>query len=246
MSFRKTLSLALLCLACHGLVWTSRAAAPAGITEPVFDVILSLPVPGIVARLPVREGDFVSTNQVILELDNRLEELEVDRRKHVLDNRKADLESTRMVFEKSTSVSRDELLKKEADYKIALTEYATAVEQLARRKLLSPGAGVIAELRLEVGESCSAYEPVVRVVDSRACYFVCNVEAEVAARLAPGQTTGLEIDTGKGPARVDGRVVFVSPVVDSSSGLQRVKVWFDNLDQKIRPGVAGRLLLNPN
>jgi RND family efflux transporter MFP subunit len=213
-----------------------------GITEPVFDVVLSLPVPGIVASLPVHEGDFVQTNQLILELDSRLEELEVDRRKLVLDNRKADWESTRTVFEKSNSVSRDELLKKEADYKIAVAEYETAVEQLRRRRLVSPGAGVVAELKPHVGEACSAYEPVVRIVDIRHCYFVSNVEGQGSAHLKLNQKMALEIEDGESKIRMEGVIVFISPVVDSASGLQKIRVLFHNPDGKIRPGLAGRIL----
>src|ERR1017187_4512541 len=47
-----------------------------GVTEPVFDVTLSLPVAGIITTLRFKEGDFVQTNDVILELDHRLEEIE--------------------------------------------------------------------------------------------------------------------------------------------------------------------------
>jgi multidrug resistance efflux pump len=127
-----------------------------GITEAVFDVTLSLPVPGIITTLKVREGDLVQTNDVLLALDSRLEEIEVDRRKCIMENRKTDWESTRTVFDKSSSVSRDELLKREAEYKVAAAEYEEAEEQLRRRRLLAPGRGGITEIKLRVGEGCAA------------------------------------------------------------------------------------------
>jgi len=222
------------------------AADPAflsGVTEPVFDVTLSLPIPGIVTTLKFKEGDFVQTNDVILELDKRLEEIEVDRRQCIMENHKTDWETTRTVFDKSSSVSRDELLKKEADYKVSLAEFEQAKEQLRRRQLVSPGAGVISEIKLHVGEACAAYEPVVRVVDTRRCYFISNLEAKAAAKLHPGQTVSIEIEDQPTPVRVAGNIIFVSPVVDSASGLQRVKAVFDNSDGKVRPGLAGRFLL---
>jgi RND family efflux transporter MFP subunit len=223
-----------------------RAAEPktsAGITEPVFDVELSLSVPGIVASRKVNEGDFVHANDVILELDQRLEELEVDRRRAVMDNHKADWESTKTVFEKSSSVSRDELLKKEADFKVSETEYQMAVEQLRRRKLIAPAAGVITELHMRVGESCTAYQPVARMVDTRRCYFISDMDSNLSAGLKTGQTVELEIDNAGTPVKVSGTIAFLSPVVDSASGLQKVKVVFDNANGRIRPGLAGKLLL---
>ena len=41
----------------------------------------------------------------------------------------------------------------------------------------------------------------------------------------------------------DGKVVFISTVVDPASGLLRLKALFANPDGKLRPGVAGRLEL---
>jgi RND family efflux transporter MFP subunit len=229
------------------LVAPVRAANPqacAGITEPVMDVALSLPVPGIVAAHRFKEGDFVQAKDVILELDQRIEQLEVDRRRVVMENLKADWESTKAVFAKTSSISRDELAKKEADYRVAVTEYDTAVEQLQRRKLIAPSAGVITELNVRVGESCTAYQPVVRLVDPRRCYFISNVDAALAGRLKLGEPVALEIDDAKAPVKVQGTVVFISPVVDSASGLQKVKAVFDNADGRVRPGLAGRLYIN--
>lgn len=212
-----------------------------GITEPVFDVTLSMAVPGIMAVQHFKEGQFVETNDVILELDSQLESLEVERRRLVMENRKADAESTKLVFDKTASVSKDELLKKQADYEVALAEYKIAEEQLNRRKLFAPGAGVITDIHLRVGESCSPYQPIARLVDTRRCYFISNVEAKAASNLKTGETVQVEIDDLKSPVKVPAKIVFVSPVVDSASGLQKIKAVFDNADGKIRPGVTGKM-----
>ena len=228
------------------LAWPVDAAETVwceGITQPVLDVTLSVPVAGIITRLKAKEGDFVQTNDLILELDNRLEELEVERRQSILDNHKADWESTRVVFEKSSSVSRDELLKKESDYKVALAEYEEASEQLRRRRLLAPAAGVITEIKLHQGESCAPYEPIVRLVDTRQCYFVSNLEAGSRLQLKPGQKVEIQLEDVAAPLKVPARIVFVSPVVDSASGLQRFKALFDNSNGLVRPGVAGKISL---
>ena len=212
-----------------------------GITEPVFDVTLSMAVPGIMTVQRFKEGQFVQTNDVILELDSQLEELEVERRRLVMENRKADAESTKVVFDKTASVSRDELLKKQADYEVALMEYKIAVQELQRRKLFAPGAGVITEVSLHVGEACSPYAPIAHLVDTRQCYFICNVEAKAASDLKTGQTVEVEIDDLKNVVKVPAKIVFVSPVVDSASGLEKIKAIFDNADGKIRPGVTGKM-----
>src|ERR1700735_280030 len=140
-----------------------------------------------------------------------------------MENRKTDWESTKVVFDKTMSVSRDELLKKEADYQVALAEYQIAEEELKRRKLIAPGSGVITEIKLHVGESCSAYQPVAHLVDTRKCYFISDIDAKMSSGLKTGQTVSLEIEDSGSPIKVEAAIVFISPVVDSASGLQKVK-----------------------
>jgi RND family efflux transporter MFP subunit len=212
-----------------------------GITEPVVDVALSLPVAGIVTVRQHKEGDFVRAGDVILELDERLEELELDRRRLLMDNHRADWESTKSVFDKTSSISRDDLLKKETDYRVAVAEYQIAAEQLRRRKLIAPADGIITEINLQVGEACTAYQPAAHLVDTRRCYFITNVDGSQSAHLQVGQAVRLVIDEAGGPEEVRARLAFVSPVVDSASGLQRVKALFDNADGRIRPGLAGKM-----
>jgi RND family efflux transporter MFP subunit len=219
-------------------------ASFAGITEPFLDVTLSASVPGIITAQKVREGDVVKEGAVLFELDKKLEELEVERRKLVRDQRWNDFDGTQKLFKTTKGVSKEEVEKKEAEYKVAAVEQEMAAEQLRRRQVLSPLSGTITEIMLDVGEACQSYQPLVRVVDTRRCYFVANIEAQHVARLRLDQTVKIEIDSGAGTVAVQGKIVFLSPVVDPASGLQKVKALFDNADSKVRPGVAGRMLWN--
>jgi len=229
-----------LVLAC----FAQAAALPPspGITEPFLDVTLSAPVPGIITARKSREGDFVHEGTVILELDKKLEELEVERRKLVRDQKWSDFDGTQKLFKTTKGISKEEVEKKEAEYKVAAVEHDMAAEQLRRRQVISPLSGTITEITLEVGEACQPYQPLVRVVDARRCYFITNTEAKLVAGLKLDQTVKMEIDTEAGTMTVQGKIVFLSPVVDPASGLRKVKVLFDNGDGKVRPGVSGRML----
>lgn len=232
-------------LACHACLSAPAATVSVtGITEPIADVVLSASVPGIVSAWKFKEGDFVKANDVIIELDNRLEELEVERRKAVLESRKSERDALQTLATKSSiSVKKDELEKAVTDFRIAQTELEMAVEQLRKRAVISPCAGNIVEIARDVGEACQAYQPLIRVVDTRQCYFVSNVEAKFAGRLKPGQVIRLEIESSSAPVVVEGKIIFLAPVVDPASGLQKVKVQFDNASAKIQPGVAGKMVV---
>ncbi len=214
----------------------------AGITEPIADVALSPAVAGLVSAWKFKEGDFVKQDEVIIELDNRLETLEVERRKLAMDNRKTDWEAIQTLFKKSSiSVKKEDLDKAETEYRIAVAEHQMAAEQLRKRRIIAPCTGYVVEIVRDVGEACEAYQPLVRVVDPRQCFFVSNVEAKAAGRLSLGQEVKLVVESSGDPVPVAGKVVFLSPVADPASGLRKVKVLFDNADRKINPGVAAKM-----
>jgi RND family efflux transporter MFP subunit len=214
-----------------------------GITEAINDVTLSAPSAGIIGKRPVQEGDFVKVGQIVLELDKRLEELEVSRRKFVVDLKRTDVENSKKLFEKTISLSKEEMDKKIMEFSVADAEHELAKEVLNRRLIVAPFEGTVVGLSLNVGEACEAQQHLVRVVDIRKCYFICNIEARAGYTLRPGQNVKLEIEAGDKFAEFSGTVFFVSPVVDPASGLMRVKIVFDNPEGKIRPGVAGKMLL---
>jgi multidrug resistance efflux pump len=200
-----------------------------------------------------------------------MEVLEVARRKLVaeskaelvaasnqLDALTLDLEGTRKIFESTKSVSKDEILKKELDCKLAKAElerltvgeeredieYRMAVAQLALRRIKAPFDGVIVKITPEVGENCSPQQPIVRIVDTRQCHFVTHVDAKKAWGLKAGINVPIVMDATEGGVTRQGTVIFVSPVADASSGLKEVKVLIDNSDGKVSPGVTGWLKLS--
>lgn len=212
-----------------------------GITEPILDVTLSSPVAGIVGKRAFKEGDFVKEGQVIVELDKRLEELEATRRKLIANTSKTQFEATRVLFTNTKSVSQEELEKRELEYKVSEADYEIAAEQLRKRQIVSPLSGYITEFFREVGEACQANERVVRIVDTRRCYFVGNLEANAGYALKADQPVKLEVEAGYSKVVCPGKISFVSPIVDPASGLLKVKVIFENADGRIRPGVTGTM-----
>lgn len=241
-----------------------------GITEPINDVTLSLTVAGTISAIHFKEGAHVRKGQTILELDNKLERLEVKRRKLLWESKaevesaaarvatsKSLLEATRELFKATGSVSKEELEKLELEYILAVAEekrleieeerqqieYEMALENLRKRRLKSPIGGVVIKLFLDEGESCEPEEPLVHVVDTSKCRFVCNLEEWIGRTLRKGQSVDLKIRTGASSIAKKGKIVFVSPVADPASGLLEVNAEFENRDGAVRPGIAGFMIL---
>ncbi|MDA7916512.1 biotin/lipoyl-binding protein [Verrucomicrobia bacterium] len=175
-----------------------------GITEPFQDIIVGTSVAGTIAKVLVEEGDVVKEEQLIIELEMSLQEFDLRRRKLIWDSKaeldsakleeetlKQDLAATRELFEKTDSVSKDELSRKELEYNKAVAErlrldiaeerekieYDIALDALGLRQIRSPLNGVVVLLTRDVGESCSAQDSLLRIVDASKCYFTSNVDA---------------------------------------------------------------------
>lgn len=215
-----------------------------GITEAFLDATLSAPVAGILGKHFFKEGDAVEAGQVIVELDKRMEELEVARREAVLENSSEVLRRTEELAARTRSVAKEELDKHRAENRIAQAELDLAREQLRRRQVIAPFPGVIADLfNLDSGEGCQPQTPIARLVDTRRCWLVINLEARRAQALHVGQRLSLRLESEIGSRTVDAEVRFVSPVADPASGLVRVKAVFDNAEAKIPAGITATVRL---
>ena len=212
-----------------------------GLTEPVGDVELSVPIPGVVAVIRHDEGDFVEAGGVILELDRRMEDLEVHRKQVQVETLRGELERSESLFKNTTSIPREEVEKKRGEFEVASVELELARELLAKRIVTSPISGVVTAVPVKVGEYCETGTVLARVVDVREFDCVANIDPTRAPDVTVGRVLVLSTPAGKETIEVEGTVVFVSPVVDPGSGLLRIRSRFKNPDLRIRPGVAGVL-----
>jgi len=242
-----------------------------GFTEPYFDAMLGISAIGRVAKIHLAEGTTVERGQVILELDQQLEELEVQRRKLLWTSKtevqsaarqvktlRSHLKATKDLYKTTGSVPREELENQELEHALAVDElkrlqdaemreeieYGIANQQLFRRSLRAPFSGQIAELLINVGENCELDTPLVHLVDTSSGYFVANVELSVSQKLKYSQTVELQLQSGRETVSRNAKIVFISPVVDPASGLRKIKAQFDNPDGNIIPGVAGVMVLD--
>src|SRR5215212_2011991 len=219
------------------------ATAVPCLTEPIGDVEMTAPVPGTVAVIHQSEGKFVAAGAVVLELESRAEQIDLERRTVHVETLKTELNRSEALLKSTSSISKEEVEKKRGEFRIATLEMELARDTLAKRKIIAPLAGVVTLLPIEVGEYCQPPRVLVRIVDARQYYAVANIDPASAGALALGGSINLELGEGAKAERHEGKIVFISPVVDPASGLLRIKALFGNAESKVRPGVAGRLQL---
>jgi membrane fusion protein, multidrug efflux system len=243
------------------------ASAP-GVTQAMRDVKLSVTVAGRIESLLVSEGSRVRQGELLLHLDRTLEQLEVQRRRLLLQDhvRIDELKQKEQVLQQqvqsllpllaSGGVSRKQV----EDEGIALgnvmadrraleavkereqVELQLAQEAYERRHLRSPINGIVTKLAARQGESVAPSEPVITVVDTSRVRFIAAVPAAAGQRLRPGLSVRIDLGPEVRLSFRQAQLVFVSPVTDPSSGLVEVIAEFDNPEGVVRPGITGRLL----
>lgn len=216
------------------------------LTEPVNDVAMTSTVPGTLAAIHFHEGSFVAEGEVVVALEARTEELDIQRRTVLVDNLRATMERSEMLLRNTSSISLEEVDEARSEYQIAVLELELAREALNKKQVRAPFSGVVTDLPLEVGEYCEPPQILLRMVDTREFYCVANIDPTLAARLRVGDPAVFLGGTLNDGRSLNGSIVFISPVVDSASGLLRIKVLFDNPDGLVRPGEGGLLQLSPN
>lgn len=237
-----------------------------GIVYPSRDLALSFGVGGMVAKAPAQVGKMVAQGEVLLSLDERMADIEVERRRVVLEDRSEliALEERQVLvgelhanaaklFELTGGISQDEVQKLKLELadirgRIDQTrarklredlEYRAAEQERQALRLLAPVAGVITRLDLDVGEWAKPGEPVVQLVDVSECYLRVSVHPAAARQLALGKQVLVMVD-GVG-SEIRGRVSYVAPVADAASGLIEIRVTFDNRHGRVRPGTSARV-----
>ena len=253
-----------------GMPGLPDAPSVKGVTQCLKDLGLGFPVAGRVAETAVTEGTVVKAGDTLGRLDLVAESLEAQRRKLQWESNaeltaaaarrqttEKQMAAARRIFEASAGISREEMENKVLAHTLAVAEherlknakqierldYLAAEENLARRTLRAPSPGIVTKVVRNVGESVQANEPAIKMCDLSKVLFVANVPVASIGTLAPQDTVRVQVTAGNETVPVDGKVLFVSPVVDAASGLTEVKVELLPSGDRVRPGLQARLML---
>lgn len=257
-----------------GLASLGAQAKPfSGLIYPLHDITLSAGVAGLVMKRLVLPGQHVKADQVLLQLDDRLQALESDRRKVIYEDQSellatrertrilgVLLQDARTVFKDTGSISKDELLRLEAEYtassgrleqlleqkKRERLEYESAERERLQRHIAAPISGVVTKVMPQVGEWAKPGDAIILLVDASTAVLKLAVPHSEARSLALGSSQVIELEAGSAVPRVTARVSFVSPVADPASGLVQVELTFSNPRNSIKPGIKGTIEINAN
>lgn len=240
-----------------------------GIVKPIYEGKLSVSTDGIVSKILLKEGDFIRKGQIILKLDDKLQRLETLRRKTILDDKTQEkslelnlvilkdiLVKKEQLYKDTKAVSLNELSQLRMQYinsKGELAnlkanevkediEYQISAEVLEYYKLKSPTNGIITKIEPQEGEWVQVGKEIVHITNITTCFVEIDLEVSVLKDISVNSKVTVEVNNGVNIIKKEGRVNFISAVADSSSGLVRAKIYFNNKDNKVIPGLTATVI----
>ncbi len=214
------------------LAYGTVEAAPATASEGAAGASIRVPVPSLVAEVNCIEGQHVEKGQTLFKLDARAVSANVGRARREL----AAANDNLARLEKATDVPRQYQLRGQLDRDQAQAAMDAAIAQEAMLNFASPIAGSVVQLNIRPGELADPSTPAVQVVDLSRLVIALEVpgwelseiqlgaEAEITRHGGKVPAAGDTTAPATGPVSFAGKVVFVDPQVDASTGMGSVDV----------------------
>ncbi|HJV48716.1 MAG TPA: efflux RND transporter periplasmic adaptor subunit [Geothrix sp.] len=206
-----------------------------GTVLPYRQVEVSAPVSSRIVEMKVKEGDAVKEGQPLALLYGRLEELEMQRAKALLERREFEAKGAKRLYENKI-IPESKALEMRIELDLARLQYESAAEQVRLRTVLAPMDGVVVARTHEVGESVSTAQPLFRILDLSRVMVQVAVGPRTVASLAPGQKVRVSLPQTPESSELKGEVALVDPCADAE-GKVRVRVVVENPERRIRSGV---------
>ncbi len=172
-------------------------------------------VSGRIERVNVTEGSKVSAGDILVELDHRVPEANLDKAKAKLDL--AERERTRLErLYAASSTTQQSLDVARANASQAEAEVRLAEVTLENTFLKSPFDGVVVQKLAEVGNLLEAGQTAVVVADVEHAWVAANIEETAVADLKVGQPVWIDIDEG---GEMEGEVMEIRQSVAAQFAL---------------------------
>lgn len=120
--------------------------------------------------------------------------------------------------------------------------YGQAQSGLDNTVVKSPIKGTVSALNVVQGQIAAASQVAVTVVEMDRVYLQVNVVENIVTKLQEGQKAQVRV-SALSEEFIESTVEYVSPTADPRSQLYTVRVYLDNADKAIKPGMSGEVKL---
>jgi membrane fusion protein, multidrug efflux system len=226
----------LLCLAL--LAVAARSEEIQGMVVPLKSVSVASPVlQEVVDKVLVEEGDSVKEGQTIVQLRAEKEALQVEQYKKVVEQKEFTAKGA-AALAKEKMMSREAVLEKQTELELAQINLRQAEVLLKEKTVRSPLSGIVVKKYKESGESVDRAEKLLDIVNIDEVYVQFYLDPKLLNVIKENQMVPVRFPV-IGDQKFAGKVAFVDPRIDATSGLFRVKLLVANPEHAIKPGMRG-------
>jgi RND family efflux transporter MFP subunit len=209
-----------------------------GVVTSASTATLASKVLGLVEEIRVREGEPVKAGEVLILLDRRDLQAQLERAEADLNNAAVQYQRMKKLFA-DESVARQELDNAERAYKVAEAAKSAIEANLTYATIRAPFDGVIAEKMIEEGELATPGRSLLRLEDSRHLRLEALVaETDIGALHLRGKVT-VRLDA-LGDQTIDARVAQILPSADPTTHSFTVKASLPP-QPGLKSGLFGRM-----
>lgn len=200
-----------------------------GIIRGFEEVILRAVNPGIITEVNFELGERIRTGEVILQLDDRIADLNFRQLSREYDSALIDLESQRALYERG-SISQAAYNQAQARVDGLAARREQAEDALENTRISSPIEGRVADKAegLIPGDRISAGTRLARVVNLQRLRVELSLGQDQIFLIQEGQEARIRIPSPRGEILGEGFVQAVAAGSDPQTGSWKVIVEFDN------------------
>jgi len=159
-------------------------------------------VSGRIEKVNVEEGSIVKKGDVLVELDHRISQAQVDRAQSKVDLSRKELNRLQNLVAQNSAPQRD-LDNARSNFTLAEAELILAQVALENTYLKSPFDGIVVQKIAEVGNILENGQTAVAVADRAHAWISANIEETEVEHILPGQPVKISIDAG---GKITGKV----------------------------------------
>jgi RND family efflux transporter MFP subunit len=196
---------------------------------------------GTIERIYVTEGQKVTEGQLLIELDGKLiqkniEELEVN-----LDLAKSLYEKQRKLWVEEKIGSEVQYLQAKTNKESLESRLALLQQQMRMTKVRAPFSGVVDEIFPKTGEMAMAGQPVLRLINLSEVYLSADVSEAYVGTVGNG--TAAEVYISSLDKTIPSKVIQVGQFINPGNRTFRVHVGLDEQSSLYKPNMMASINL---
>jgi len=205
---------------------------------PLRRAVLAAELPATVDMIETDWFEPVKKGQVLVQLDTRSLEIEIQRAQAQYEMRRRHLERAKGLIVKK-AITDANFLETATAYRVAELDLQQLQLQLDKSSLRAPWPGSVEALHVEVGDYVNPGQPMITLVDHLRLKIRATVPASDASTMKPGLSCWLTIQPQN--LKMEGKIDRIAPVMDPDSRTLLVEMVVDSRDGEIRPGSVAYL-----